>query len=63
MGLGEAAVCCVDTNTNGTIKADLLEAEVKALKAQGLIPFAVVGTAGTLRHGAIDDLDAIAEII
>ncbi|WP_174269917.1 pyridoxal phosphate-dependent class III aminotransferase [Vibrio splendidus] len=62
LGLGESAVCCVETNANGTIKPDLLDAEVKALKAQGLIPFAVVGTAGTTDHGAIDDLDAIADI-
>ena len=62
LGLGENSVCCVDANPNGTIKADLLEAEVRLLKEQGLIPFAVVGTAGTTDHGAIDDLDVIADI-
>lgn len=62
LGLGEAAVCCVDTNPNGTMKVEALETEVKALLAQGLIPFAVVGTAGTTDHGAIDDLAAIADL-
>lgn len=62
LGLGENAVCCVDANDNGTIKVDALKSEVESLKSQGLIPFAVVGTAGTTDHGAIDDLDSIAEL-
>lgn len=62
LGLGENAVCCVDANDNGTIKVDALQLEVESLKSQGLIPFAVVGTAGTTDHGAIDDLDSIAEL-
>ncbi|NIY94629.1 pyridoxal phosphate-dependent decarboxylase family protein, partial [Vibrio diazotrophicus] len=39
-----------------------LEAAVEAAKAEGLIPFAVVGTAGTTDHGAIDDLATIADV-
>lgn len=35
---------------------------VEQAKAEGLIPFAVVGTAGTTDHGAIDDLNAIADV-
>lgn len=62
LGLGEKAVCCIDTNPNGTIQADKLAQEIQNLKQQGLLPFAVVGTAGTTDHGAIDDLDAIADI-
>ncbi|RTZ16745.1 aminotransferase class III-fold pyridoxal phosphate-dependent enzyme [Vibrio aquaticus] len=62
LGLGENAVRCVDANDNGTIKAESLKLEIEALKADGLIPFAVVGTAGTTDHGAIDDLDAIADL-
>ncbi|MEF1255004.1 pyridoxal phosphate-dependent class III aminotransferase [Vibrio sp. M260112] len=62
LGLGEGAVCCVDANPNGTMKVAALQAEVEALLGQGLIPFAVVGTAGTTDHGAIDDLAAIADL-
>lgn len=62
LGLGEQSVCCVDTHQNGTIKIDALENEIDKLHQQGLIPFAVVGTAGTTDHGAIDDLTAIAQI-
>ena len=62
LGLGESAVRCVDTNDNGTIKTELLEQAIAELKQEGLIPFAVVGTAGTTDHGAIDDLESIAQI-
>lgn len=62
LGLGESSVCCVDANANGTMKVDALKAEIEALQAQDLIPFAVVGTAGTTDHGAIDDLTAIADL-
>ncbi|ROV58062.1 aminotransferase class III-fold pyridoxal phosphate-dependent enzyme [Vibrio ponticus] len=62
LGLGENAVSCVDCEDNGTIKTAALEAEIVSLKEQGLLPFAVVGTAGTTDHGAIDNLTAIADI-
>lgn len=39
-----------------------LEAAVEQAKAEGLIPFAIVGTAGTTDHGAIDDLVTIADV-
>ncbi|GHA36773.1 pyridoxal phosphate-dependent class III aminotransferase [Photobacterium aphoticum] len=62
MGLGEHAVVTVDTNPNGTMKLASLIETVEALKAEGLLPFALVGTAGTTDHGAIDDLNGLAEI-
>lgn len=60
LGLGEHSVCCVAASPNGTIKIDALEAEIQRLQQEGMIPFCVVGTAGTTDHGAIDDLNAIA---
>ncbi len=62
MGLGEKAVLTVDAMPNGTMDVTKLEAAVEAAKAEGLIPFAVVGTAGTTDHGAIDDLATIADV-
>ncbi|MGF1909814.1 pyridoxal phosphate-dependent class III aminotransferase [Vibrio kasasachensis] len=62
LGLGEKSVISVECNGNGTLKIEALSDEIEALKAQGLIPFTIVGTAGTTDHGAIDDLAAIAQI-
>lgn len=62
MGLGEKAVICVPTHSNGTIKLDALNQCLDDLKQAELIPFALVGTAGTTDHGAIDDLNALADI-
>ncbi|WNJ95257.1 pyridoxal phosphate-dependent class III aminotransferase [Vibrio ruber] len=62
MGLGEKAVLTVDSLPNGTMDAAQLAGVVEQAKAEGLIPFAVVGTAGTTDHGAIDDLNTIADV-
>ncbi|MGF1700935.1 pyridoxal phosphate-dependent class III aminotransferase [Photobacterium makurazakiensis] len=62
MGLGERAVVCVDTNPDGTIKLASLVKTVETLKQDGLLPFALVGTAGTTDHGAIDDIAGMADI-
>ncbi|EJL6745239.1 pyridoxal phosphate-dependent class III aminotransferase [Vibrio alginolyticus] len=62
MGLGEKAVMTVDANTDGTMDVTKLDEVLNQAKAEGLIPFAIVGTAGTTDHGAIDDLDFIADM-
>ncbi|MCA2483415.1 MULTISPECIES: pyridoxal phosphate-dependent class III aminotransferase [Vibrio] len=62
MGLGEKAVMTVDANADGTMDVTKLDEVLHQAKAEGLIPFAIVGTAGTTDHGAIDDLDFIADI-
>ncbi|XPP90350.1 pyridoxal phosphate-dependent class III aminotransferase [Photobacterium leiognathi subsp. mandapamensis] len=62
MGLGEQSVVCVDTNPDGTIQLASLISTIESLKADDLIPFALVGTAGTTDHGAIDDLTGLADI-
>ncbi|EPN8224948.1 pyridoxal phosphate-dependent class III aminotransferase [Vibrio alginolyticus] len=62
MGLGEKAVMTVDANVDGTMDVTKLDEVLNQAKAEGLIPFAIVGTAGTTDHGAIDDLDFIADI-
>ncbi len=62
MGLGEKAVVCVPTNRDGTIVISALAETLAQLKEAELIPFVVVGTAGTTDHGAIDNLTAIREL-
>ncbi|WP_391087116.1 diaminobutyrate--2-oxoglutarate transaminase family protein [Vibrio sp. NH-UV-68] len=62
MGLGEKAILAVDANVDGTMDVTQLDAAIEQAKAEGLIPFAIVGTAGTTDHGAIDDLDFIADM-
>ena len=62
MGLGEKAVMTVDANADGTMDITQLDQVLTQAKAEGLIPFAIVGTAGTTDHGAIDDLDFIADM-
>jgi L-2,4-diaminobutyrate decarboxylase len=62
MGLGERAVICVKTNQQGQMDCCELQNTIADLTAQGLLPIAVVATAGTTDHGAIDDLQRIVEI-
>ncbi|KXF82241.1 pyridoxal phosphate-dependent class III aminotransferase [Enterovibrio coralii] len=62
LGLGEHAVVCVDTYSDGTISVEAAEDAISSLKADGLIPFVITGTAGTTDHGAVDDLDDVADL-
>ncbi|MEH6454356.1 MAG: aspartate aminotransferase family protein, partial [Psychromonas sp.] len=62
MGLGARSVVCVKTNNQGQMDTNDLDNAITSLNAQGLIPMAVVATAGTTDHGAIDDLETIVEI-
>ncbi|ANO32748.1 aminotransferase class III [Vibrio breoganii] len=62
MGLGEKSVICVNTFDDGTMDTEALAETIANAKAEGLMPFAVVATAGTTDHGAIDDIQAMASI-
>ncbi|CAH0533136.1 Acetylornithine/succinyldiaminopimelate aminotransferase [Vibrio stylophorae] len=62
MGLGEQAVVGVPCNPDGSMQLAALVSTIDDLKAQGLLPFAIVGTAGTTDHGAIDDINGLADI-
>jgi diaminobutyrate-2-oxoglutarate transaminase len=62
MGLGEKAVLSVPAHENGTMDVTQIERVIEESKARGEIPFAIVGTAGTTDHGAIDDLNVVADI-
>jgi L-2,4-diaminobutyrate decarboxylase len=62
IGLGERSVVTVKTNLQGQIDCDELQLTIDALKAQDLLPIAIVATAGTTDHGAIDDLQRVVKI-
>jgi glutamate/tyrosine decarboxylase-like PLP-dependent enzyme len=61
LGLGSAGLCKIPVNDDYTIDLDALARQVAADRAAGIIPFCVVGTAGTINTGAIDDLEALAD--
>jgi aromatic-L-amino-acid/L-tryptophan decarboxylase len=60
-GLGSDAVRPIPTDADGRMDMAKLAAAVAEDRAAGLVPFLVVGTAGTVDTGAIDDLDGIAD--
>src|SRR5206468_2587969 len=52
----------VGTDTSGRIDVAAAAAAIAGDRAAGLEPFLLVGTAGTVDTGAIDDLAALAEL-
>ena len=62
MGIGSDGVKKVAVDENRRIRTDLLEKMIEDDKKKDLIPFAVVGNAGTVNTGVIDDLAKISEI-
>jgi glutamate/tyrosine decarboxylase-like PLP-dependent enzyme len=61
-GLGTAALHVIPCNELHQIDIAALTAAIAQDRAAGLTPFLVVGTAGTVDTGAIDDLAALAVI-
>jgi len=59
-GLGTEALRIIPTNSNQQIDLDALARAVAADRVAGFTPFLVVGTAGTVDIGAIDDLANLA---
>ena len=59
-GLGSAALRAIPTDGSGGIDVAVAAAAIAADRATGLQPFLLVGTAGTVDIGAIDDLEALA---
>ena len=61
-GLGSAALHVIPTNDLHQIDIDALKAAIAQDRNAGLTPFLVIGAAGTVDTGAIDDLAALAAI-
>jgi aromatic-L-amino-acid/L-tryptophan decarboxylase len=62
MGLGAASLAKIPVDGDYRIDVVALKARIKADRAAGLTPLCVVGNAGTVNTGAVDDLDALADL-
>ena len=62
LGIGSNHLRKIPTDAQFKIRLDLLEQQIQADKEEGYHPFCLIGNAGTVNTGAIDDLNALAEI-
>ena len=62
LGLGSNALRKIAVNERYEMDIGALERRIAADRASGFLPFCVIGTAGTVNTGAIDDLPALAEL-
>ncbi len=62
LGLGDDAYRRIGVDVAHRIDVPALEAAIAADRAAGARPFCVVGNAGTVNTGAIDDLEALADL-
>jgi aromatic-L-amino-acid decarboxylase len=62
LGLGSSALRYIPVDENYVIDLEALKAAIAADKAAGHLPFCVIGTAGTVKTGAYDDIQALADI-
>ncbi len=61
-GIGSDALRLIPADPAHRMNVAALASAIEADRASGLVPFLVVGTAGTVDCGAIDDLAAIARV-
>lgn len=59
MGHGSDALVTISQDANGRMDMDLLADAVTRDRAQGLVPLAIVGTAGSVNTGTFDDFQAL----
>ncbi|HEX4206466.1 MAG TPA: pyridoxal-dependent decarboxylase [Ktedonobacteraceae bacterium] len=62
MGLGRDAIHIIPSTPTLQMDINRLRAQIIADRAAGLRPFCVAATAGTVESGAIDPLDALADL-
>ena len=60
-GIGSAAMRLIPCDAAGRLRPSDLYDRIARDRAEGFTPFLVVGTAGTVETGSVDDLAAIAE--
>lgn len=62
LGIGSAHLKKIATDAQFKIDIKQLKEQIEKDKAAGLTPFCVIGNAGTVNTGAIDDLDGLADV-
>jgi aromatic-L-amino-acid/L-tryptophan decarboxylase len=62
LGLGAKGLRKIPVNEDFTINLDALKQAIAADRAAGYRPICVIGSAGTVNTGAVDDLNAIADL-
>jgi len=62
LGLGKNSLRYIPVNEDYTINLEVLKSAIKKDREDGNKPICIIGTAGTINTGAIDDLEAIAYI-
>lgn len=62
LGLGSSGLRKVPVNEDFTIDLKALEAALAADRAAGCRPICIIGSAGTVNTGAVDDLKALADL-
>lgn len=62
LGLGSSSLRKVPVNHDFTIDLNALEAALSADRAAGYRPICIIGSAGTVNTGAVDDLNALADV-
>lgn len=62
LGIGSDHLRHIPTHPDFTIRIDALEEQIQEDIANGFQPFCIVGNAGTVNTGAIDDLRALSQV-
>ncbi len=62
LGIGSSSLRRVPVNPDFTLNIDALKEAIASDRAAGHQPFCVIGSAGTVNTGAIDDLDQLASL-
>lgn len=62
LGIGRDNLAPVGVDEDGRMRIDLLRETLRGLQQRNIRPMAIVGIAGTTETGAVDPLDAIADV-
>jgi glutamate/tyrosine decarboxylase-like PLP-dependent enzyme len=62
LGLGRASLRSIPVNSDWEVDVAAMQRQIEADRTAGLHPICIVGSAGTINTGAIDDLEALADL-